>query len=217
MSDILYDAANNFKTLLNIKYHFILGRKGKTYEINLSFAEESFFHLAGLQHLPDITYPSQNKERIYKEILKQNITIDTLQQSCFYKTSGIEDRISNLYRLEAMLDSCQLMFYINPHEYLRYTSIDADYLCEYIDTTNLVITTPPTTTLAPDIFYFFITKQTYAKSDNEYCGRSFFRKQEIDYKRGTSETKILLSEKITGTDTPTPIKKELYRSPNYKV
>lgn len=45
------------------------GRKGKSYEIMLHFPPECFFHLSGLQHLTDITFPSKNKERIYKEIL----------------------------------------------------------------------------------------------------------------------------------------------------
>ena len=71
MSDILYDAAMEYKKLERTVYRIIVGRKGYSYPIMLHFPPESFFHLAGLQHLTDLTYPSTNKERIYKEISKK--------------------------------------------------------------------------------------------------------------------------------------------------
>ncbi|MCM1057128.1 MAG: PBECR4 domain-containing protein [Firmicutes bacterium] len=67
--NMLYDAAVKYGKLLTKGYHIILGRKGKEYHIQLRFPYDSFFHLVGLQHLTDLTYPSKNKERIYKEII----------------------------------------------------------------------------------------------------------------------------------------------------
>ena len=43
MSDILYDAAKNYSSLLDKGYHIVLGRKGRIYEINLRFDMEDFF------------------------------------------------------------------------------------------------------------------------------------------------------------------------------
>lgn len=83
MSDILYGAAIEYKKLNDTIYKIILGRKGK-----------SFYHLAGLQHLKDITFPSTNKERIYKEILKKRVTIDNIKKSIFYSEAFIEERMN---------------------------------------------------------------------------------------------------------------------------
>ena len=65
MSDLLYNAAVEYQRLQNVVYKIIVGRKGKSYTLQLHFPPESFFHLTGLQHLTDITFPSTNKERIY--------------------------------------------------------------------------------------------------------------------------------------------------------
>lgn len=56
MQDILYDAAIIYEKLKDIVYKIVVGRKGKSYSIMLHFPPESFFHLAGLQHLTDITF-----------------------------------------------------------------------------------------------------------------------------------------------------------------
>lgn len=82
--DLLHFAAVKYGKLLTIGYHIILGRKGREYHIQLRFPYDSFFHLAGLQHLTDITYPSTNKERIYKEIINENLTYETIKNSLPY-------------------------------------------------------------------------------------------------------------------------------------
>ena len=48
------------------------------YQLDICFTYESFYHLADLQHLPDITYPSKNKERIYKDICNRKIKYETI-------------------------------------------------------------------------------------------------------------------------------------------
>ena len=203
MSDILYDAAKNYSSLLDKGYHIVLGRKGRIYEINLRFDMEDFFHLAGLQHLKDVTFPSQNRERIFKEIISENITIDMIKDSEFYEECDVETRFTNLYRLETMLDSSRVLFYINHNAYKKYTRIVADYLCRFID--------------LADEYYFFMIESKYPKIENEYGGCSFFKKDKTDYCVGTAETKILLNEKITCIGTEDEVITELYRNPNYKV
>lgn len=73
MRDLLYEAAIEYKKLEEIKYRIVVGRKGRSYNIVQHFPMESFFYLAGLQHLTDITLPSKNKERIYKDIFEFNL------------------------------------------------------------------------------------------------------------------------------------------------
>jgi hypothetical protein len=102
-----------------------------------------------------------------------------------------------------MLDSSKMLFYINHKEYMKYTRIFADYLCEFVDT--------------EDVFYFFMIKSKYPKIDFEYGGCSFFKKEMTDFRIGTSETKILLNQKIECIGTNNERITELYRNPNYKI
>lgn len=205
MEDILYLAAREYEKLLEKGYYIVLGRKCKTYILNLRFTRESFFHLAGLQHLTDITFSTNNNERIFKEILKKKITNDRLKKSVFYKRYCIEERIAHLKRLEEMLDSCQFMFLINHKEYLKYTKIYADYLCEYFLPEN-----------QSECLYFFSVKSLKPKILHEVIGCSFFKKHNIDYTKGASETKLLLNQKIFGHGTDKERCIELYKHPNYK-
>lgn len=158
----MINTALTFGKLKNIGYKFILGRKGKEYQIQLRFPYESFFHLAGLQHLTDITYPSKSKERIYKEIIKGNLSYSAIKKSEFFEKFDIEERIKNLNKLENMLDSCELSFLINPREYTQYTRIKADYLFEK-DYLNEEATK----------LYLFVVKELHPQIKNECKGCSF--------------------------------------------
>lgn len=207
MNNILLNSAIEFKNLLDMGYHIVLGRKNKTYEINLRFTKDSFFHLIGFQHLTDITFPSQNKERIYKDILAGKISFEIIKNSAFYNEYNIEERITNLPLLEKMLDSSNLLFYINNREYMNYTKINANYLCEYIETSINSDTS--------ETYYFFMVKSKYPKVSNEYSGCSFFKKHRTDFRRGTIETKVLLNEKITNLNQTNETVTELFRHKNY--
>lgn len=202
MSDLLYDAAVRYKQLENDTYEILLGRKGKLYTLMLHFPAESFYHLVGLQHLTDITFPSQNRERIFKEILQRNITMETLKKSVFFEENFISERIENLYLIENIISTNDGISYrINPKDYIKYTTIQADYLFEY----KKVI---------PQIFYFFsVIEKSNPRFTNECKGCSFFCKHKIDYTKGTSKTTILMITKITKDDETRELK---YKSASYK-
>lgn len=198
MSDILYDAAIEYQKLKKIIYRIVIGRKNKSYTIMLHFPPESFFHLAGLQHLTDITFPSKNKERIYKEILNKKISINDIKKSAFFEKWFIEERLENFYHLEKMLDSNAVTYLINSKRYISYTSIRADYLCER--------------GIEKDIVYLFVVRQqTAPKFENECKGCSFFTKHEDDYTTGTAKTTTLLIEKSVAQNVS-----EVFRNPAYK-
>lgn len=198
MTDLLYQAAMEYQKLQNIKYKVIVGRKGKAYTILLHFPEESFFHLAGLQHLTDITFPSRNKERIYKEILNHEITVENLKKSVFYESWFIEERLAHLHHLQDMFESNVVTYLIHQQEYVKYTSVKADYLCEY--------------TIADGTLYLFtVLQRKFPKFENECRGCSFFKKHKTDYTNGTAKTTVLLIEKIVDENT-----EEIYRSLSYK-
>lgn len=204
MNDILYESATRYSNLFTKGYHIVLGRKNKQYELQLRFTMDSFYHLIGLQHLTDITFPSKNRERIFKDILTKKITLNMLQKSIFFNQYFIEERIIYLSRLEEMLDSCQILFLINHKEYIKYTRIHADYLCEY--------RLPDDST---QILYYFMYVASRPRILNECGGCSFFKKHNIDFKRGTAEAKLLLNEKIVFPDTPSQTVTELFRHKSY--
>ena len=198
MPDLLYQAAIEYQKLKNTIYKIVLGRKQKSYILMLHFTEESFYHLAGLQHLTDLTFPSKNKERIYKEILRGKITNEMLKKSVFYDKWFIEERLTNLYRLKDMVETNSTTYLINQKLYSQYTKIKADYLCEQ--------------NFLNGIFYlFFIIEKNYPKFKNECKASSFFKKHNIDYTKGTSKTTILLIEKIVDGRTL-----KIYQNPSYK-
>lgn len=203
--DLLHSAAVKYGKLLTIGYHIILGRKGREYHIQLRFPYDSFFHLIGLQHLTDLTYPSKNKERIYKEIIDENLTYETISKSQYFEDFYIKERIEYLDYLESMLDSCELTFLINPKEYARYTKIKANFLFEH----DFMLEEPM-------ILYLFLVKESSPQTCNECKGCSFFKKHEIDFRRGASQTTVLLVEKYKNVDTVDQEGKVLFRNPSYR-
>jgi len=200
--DILYEAAVKYARLKYVAYEIILGRKGKTFELILHFPFESFFHLVGMQHLDDLTFTSKNKERIFKDIIEEKITIGDLKKSEKYNEWHIGERIENLYLIEDILENNKVLYKINTKSYAQYTQIIADYLLEYKDI---------------NIFYLFIIKERiYPKFENEHKGCSFFKKYNTDYTRGTAKTTLLLMNKIEHFNLEYETKTEIYRSASYK-
>lgn len=202
-NNILYDAAVKYKKLENVGYHIVLGKKKSTYIIDLRFPTEAFFHLVGLQHLNDLTFPSKNKERIFKYILDNTITQQYLKKSSYYIDSKVEDRINLSLDLEKMIDQIPKYYRINIKEYSKYTDIKSDYLSilESLDE------------LSAEIYYFLV--HNYTKTlPSRFVSCSLFRKTDKDYTKGTSKTTLLLLEKITDIKLGTCM--ELYRNPHYK-
>lgn len=200
----LYAAAIEYGKLLTVGYHIVLGRKGKEYHIQLRFPYDSFFHLIGLQHLTDLTYPSTNKERIYKEIVEGHLTYETISKSQYFQKFWIKERIEYLSCLENILDSCELAFLINPKEYVKYTKMRADFLFEYNFSLEESI-----------ILYLFVVKESSPQICNECKGCSFFRKHGIDFRRGASKTTVLLVEKYENVDVKDQECKILFKNPAY--
>ncbi len=197
MSNILYDAAVEYGKLRKVVYKIIIGRKGYSYSIMLHFPSESFFHLSGLQHLTDLTFPSTNKERIYKEIMKGKLTESDIKKSLFYEKYFVEERLLSFPFLEWMIDANSITYLINARRYIARTSIKADYLCERKINSEV-------------LYLFLVMERQYPKFKNECKGCSFFRKHDYDYTVGTSKTTTLLIEKIENESSKT-----IYRNPAY--
>lgn len=203
-TDLLYSAAIKYQELFTKGYHIVLGKKNKEYHIQLRFPYDSFFHLVGLQHLTDLKYPSTNKERIYKEIIKGKINYETIKKSQYFDEYHIEERIQYIQYLEEILDSTNFVFLINLKEYIKYTKIKANFLFKHDFVSK-----------EPTILYLFLIKENSPKICNEYKGCSFFKKHDKDFSRGTSRTTILFIEKYRNADKPNQEEEILFINPTY--
>jgi len=114
--------------------------------------------LAGLQRLTDLTYPSTNKERIYKEILKKNFTVNDIEKSIFYGKWFV---LNSFIYLKDMIEGDFITYLINAKRYIAYTTIRADYLCEHKN--NLGI-----------LYLFLVMERYHPMFKNECKGCSFF-------------------------------------------
>ena len=190
--DDLYNAASVFKELLDVEYVFVLGRKNVKATIHLIFHDTNFYHLAGLQHLEDIAHLRRNKKEIFKKILNQQIKIEDIQKSRFYK--DIEGRVAALSLLPLLLDSNETIFKYNK-ERNCFSLIDADYLLE--------------NTLNRQTLYTFLSKYP---NDTFFC-RSFFPKDKKDYSVGQTRWTLLFKKKINKSTNTEEI---LFRHKNFK-
>ena len=180
--DYLQVCAKSFEHLLNIKYHIILGRKGKLTELNILFAPTEFHHLIGLHKLHDLRLSRGNREKIFYQILAGNLSMDDLKKSRYF--TEVQKRMEPFSQIENFLDSNKLIFRYNP-KLQSFSLIEAKYL----------LSTPYEST---DVYIFL---DQHPESDCFFC-RSFFPKEEKDYTKGQAVYTLLKKEKIsrsTGT------------------
>lgn len=176
--DELQKCALAFKKMLDFEYICVLGRKNKIHEIRIAFNTYDFLHLAGLQYI-DSPLLRGNRERIFKNILKGEITLLQLPE---ISDKNKMERIHYLTFLEDFMDSNNMVFKFEKDRCLInqqavHTRIKADYLLK-----NNYEGVP---------LYFFLVQE-----DNKYIGISFFADREKDYSIGQQNYTLLYKEKI---------------------
>ena len=175
--DILRESAKAFQKLLDYKYHFIIGRKGKSREFTIGFDDADFHHLAGLHKLRDnVRIQTGKRSDVFEEILSGKITLAQLEKSEFYNEMSV--RLDPLSHLEEFLDDNHLIFRYNEKSH-KFSLIKADYLLEnkYL---NMII-------------YLFLGER---ENENDQMCRTFFPKQDKDYTVGQAQYTLLKKEKI---------------------
>lgn len=178
--DRLLACATAFENLLHVKYHIIIGRKGKSVDLTISFEAVEFHHLAGLHKLRDLRLSRANREKVFFQILSGHITLDDVKKSRYF--CNIENRLEPFQKIEELFDSNDLIFRYN-RKLQAFSLIEAEYL----------LSTPYKCT---DIYIFLDKKD---EAGNFFC-RSFFPKEDRDYTKGQAIYTLLKKEKIN-TDT----------------
>ena len=168
------DCINAFIPLLSTEYELVLGRKGVSVTLRISFDKKDCFHLMGLQYLVDRPELSRDRGRVFDEIADGTITIEKIESSDFY--NKIEQRVHFLPLLEQMIDSNDTVFKYNKKANM-YSMIEADYLMENnVESRNL---------------FLFLSN---ARDDSYFC-RSFFSKEKMDYTKNQALWTLLYKKK----------------------
>lgn len=175
--DKLQECAKSFEKLLDKKYHIVIGRKGKSADIELAFDAVDFHHLMGLHKLKDLRLSRGNRERIFRDILSGNILFSNIEHSLYF--NKIEKRIEPFSNLEKILDDNHLVFKYNEQVH-SFSLIQAEYLLS-------------TQYKAMEIYIFLDRKG----AEEQFFCRSFFPKENKDYTIGQSAYTLLFKEKIT--------------------
>jgi hypothetical protein len=169
------DCVTAFFTLLSTEYELILGRKGVSVTLRLTFDKKDCFHLMGLQYLRDRPELNRDRGKVFDEIMNGTIKLEQIQTSDFY--GKIEKRIHFLPLLENMIDDNRTIFKYNQKANL-YSVIEADYLMENsMELQNL---------------FLFLSRE----EGNRYFCRSFFPEEKMDYTKNQASWTLLYKKKI---------------------
>lgn len=171
----IYDCIDAFTSLLDTKYLFVLGRKGVSVMLNISFDKKDCFHLMGLQYLTDRVELRRDRGKVFDGIKERKITAEQVEASEFY--GKIADRVDMLPMLEELFDNNDTIFKYN-RKSKKFSMIQAEYLMK-----NMV---------AGKSVFIFLSR----KEKNEYFCRSFFPQDTRDYSKDQASWTLLYKEKI---------------------
>ena len=77
------DCVNAFIPLLNTEYEIVLGRKGVTVILKITFDKRDCFHLMGLQYLIDRPELNRDRGKVFDGIVAGSITTEQVETSEF--------------------------------------------------------------------------------------------------------------------------------------
>lgn len=129
--ELLNNAIEACESLKKSFYKIIIGKNSNETYIELHFANNSFFHLLGLQHLKDIHEFNNrpNPEREYLRLLKDDNSLRSKVLNSRYLTDAVISRFVALAKLENILDN-NLETYYDKKSYYggRINKIEFDYV-----------------------------------------------------------------------------------------
>jgi hypothetical protein len=133
--DKIYEAAAKYVALSNYEYEFVLSQNRRCRKIKISFHDEDFYHLAGLQYVREIDIPRNRKKTLDDIVIKHKITDDILMKSSSYQNplpdKDIKSRIDLLRFLEEYIDTDNIIRIFNTRNSAKLSSqINADYIIE---------------------------------------------------------------------------------------
>lgn len=182
MDNEIIKCLNEFSKLLNVEYNLIIGRKGKTTSIKLTFDKKDCFHIMGLQYISDVPELQDDRGKVFDKILSNKINSEKIIHSVFY--DSIKQRVIATSQLESILDSNDnKIFKLNSNELAKISKIKGKYLVDG----NFIIESK-----LKGLYIFF---DSYKDGISVY-GRSLFPKERVDYTKRQPLNTLLYKEKI---------------------
>lgn len=189
MDSLLLSSAKNYEKVLSKTYQLVLGRKGKQTILNIVFEEENFSHLAGLHKLKDISYPTKSKYEIFKLILDENISEDTLKKATAFPK--IQDRLLLLSSLKECFSSPNLSVRYSKQFPIKGSKIRWKYLLEFsFDNT---------------VGYLFLDILRNSGQSNYFKPVSIFKKTSKDFTKNQEKYTVLEIREIDHVTNNTQI------------
>lgn len=197
MENILEQAGAAYTKLLNVRYHLVLGRKGKTTDLTIVFRAENFFHLAGLHKLKR-SYPILKSQhgKILSLIKKHRLTTEMLKNDENF--SLLINRLSAIAHISELIENENTRFFsYDPRKVSFGTRLKADYVAKGEFACQNIA------------FSFFVA------DDTNYCMNSIFSHSGYDYSYRQTQYTVLFKERIlmTGQDSE---HLTIFRYKNYK-
>jgi hypothetical protein len=159
--DLLKNAALAWQDLYKIKYSITYGRKRKLYDVDITFEQADFHHLAGFQYLKDLILPAILPNRYVEAVLKNKITGEFIKKSEQYE-SMVKSRLLAIVDLQEALDNGIELYDFKSENCPFHTNIAAS---------NLIFGNSK----LKEIFVFLM------KADSRYVCSSIFLKNERDF------------------------------------
>lgn len=202
-------ALRKYDSFLDTEYELVLGRKGKSKSLRVTFDKTCWFHVGGIHYLDDIDV-NQNRrsvETFYDEIMDGLITEDYFKKSERYK--DITDRLELLSRLNEIIEGLDnktvCLYDFSKARTKFYSTIEGDYLILDLRSAEnpvnlfLVFEKIDDNTVKPMSVFYSNTDQRTGKP--------------LDFSEGQMKYTVLLNNKknkLYGAF------EEIYRNPNYK-
>ena len=180
-NDIFIESALTWNDLTNYQYNITYGYKSKLKNVNITFEQRHFPHLAGFQYLKDISLPQYPAKQIVHKILEHKIKYSSIIKSVYFEEL-VKPRLEALILLKDILDNDFTLFSYTPQLYPFRTAIKADFLISsQINTVS---------------FTFIIKSTENNQLEHNYLCCSAFAKGERDYEVNQRKRTILKKERI---------------------
>lgn len=104
--DGLLTCAKAFENLLPVKYHIIIGRKGKSVDLTVSFQAVEFHPLMGLHKLHDLRLSRASREKVFSQILSGQLTLNDVKKSRYF--CSIQKQLDPFQKIEELFNKNSL-------------------------------------------------------------------------------------------------------------
>ena len=179
----LLQCVEAFSRLLDIRYHLVLGRAGKSAQFSITFDKADCHHLMGIHYLEDRS-DRRGRGIIFDDLANPIESREYFASSSFWDAE-LTDRVICTTNLETILDDNHTVFRFHHKRLQFFSKIKAEYLLDYSHE-------QPYDGDIPDL-YLFIDKR---KDSDERYGKSVFAKgTNRDYTEGQERWTVLFKEK----------------------